>query len=195
MPRVPTRRPATTVWTVGHSNHSAEDFVAILQAHGIELVADVRRFRASRRHPHFGEAALAGRLAQAGIGYAGLEFLGGRRHVPTGEPQQGWRNTSFRAYAAYTWTPEFAEGLAQLQDLAEAQRTAMMCSEVLWWRCHRALVADVLCFLGYEVLHIPGRGAASAHPYTSPARVVDGELAYPAEGGVPLQQRLRAGCC
>lgn len=184
--------PSTpTVWTVGHSNRSAEEFLAVLCAHGIECIADVRRFRGSRRHPQFGEEALRRNLADAGIGYAGLDTLGGRRRVPAGPLQLGWRNASFRAYAAFTWTDEFAEGLAQLQDLAQARRTAMMCSEVLWWRCHRSLIADVLCFLGYEVLHITGPGPATAHPYTSPARMVEGELAYPAEGGTPLQHR----CC
>jgi uncharacterized protein (DUF488 family) len=192
---MPTSPPTTTVWTVGHSNRSAEAFLALLRAHAIEWVADVRRFRGSRRHPQFGEEALARTLAEAGIGYVGLEALGGRRRVPPGALQMGWRNDSFRSYAAYTWTEEFASGLTQLQNLVEGQRTAMMCSEVLWWRCHRSLIADVLCFLGYEVLHIASAGPAAAHPYTSPARLLDGELAYPAEGGAPLQARLRRPSC
>lgn len=192
MPSLP---QATRVWTVGHSTRSADDFIAVLRAHGIEGVADVRRFRGSRRHPQFGEEALARSLADAGIGYAGLEALGGRRRVTAGPLQMGWRNDSFRSYAAFTWTEEFACGLLQLQNLVEAQRTAMMCSEVLWWRCHRALVADVLCFLGYEVLHIADARPAAPHPYTSPARLLGGELAYPAEGGAPLQARLRQPAC
>lgn len=187
---MPTDLAMTRVWSVGHSNRSAEDFISVLRAHEIELVADVRRFRGSRRHPQFGEQALERSLGDAGIGYVGLEALGGRRRMPTGPLQLGWRNASFRSYAAFTWTDEFACGLAQLQDLAQAQRTAMMCSEVLWWRCHRALIADVLCFLGYEVLHIAGTGAATGHPYTGPARLLDGELTYPAAGGTPLQMRL-----
>lgn len=183
------------MWTVGHSTRSAEEFNAVLHAHGVQWVADVRRFRGSRRHPHFAEQALERSLDAAGIGYVGLEALGGRRRVPPGPLQMGWRNTSFRSYAAFTWTDEFAAGLAQLQDLVEAQRTAVMCSEVLWWRCHRALIADVLCVLGYPVLHVTGVGAATPHPYTSPARLVEGELSYPAQGGAPLQHRLRAGPC
>lgn len=195
-----TAAPRTAVWTVGHSTRSADEFIAVLRAHEIEWVADVRRFRGSRRYPHFAEQALAQSLGDAGIGYVGLEALGGRRRLPPGPLQMGWRNTSFRSYAAFTWTDEFAAGLAELQDLVEAQRTAVMCSEVLWWRCHRALIADVLCVLGYPVLHIAGPGAATPHPYTSPARLVEGELSYPVEGGAPLQHRLQArgdrlDCC
>ena len=196
----PTFGERVRVWTVGHSNLSGEDFLARLRAHGIEFVADVRRFRGSRKHPQFGEEPLGRALSQAGIGYAGLEALGGRRRMPAGPLQLGWRNSSFRSYAAFTWTDEFASGLSQLQGLAEAQRTAIMCSEVLWWRCHRALIADVMCFLGYDVLHIAGTASPTPHPYTSPARLLDGELTYPAEGGTPLQLKLqgrlgRSDCC
>ena len=192
MPSAPVARWQPRVWTVGHSTRSAGDFLAVLRAHDIGCLVDVRRFRGSRRHPQFGEDALARSLADAGIAYVGVDALGGRRRLTPGPLQMGWRNTSFRAYAAFMWTDEFAEGLAQLQDCAEGRRTAMMCSEVLWWRCHRALVADALCFLGYEVLHIAGTGAASPHPYTAPARALDGELSYPEDGGVPLQTALRA---
>jgi uncharacterized protein (DUF488 family) len=171
----------STVWTIGHSTRSAAEFVAVLQAHGIELVADVRRFPGSRRHPHFGETALAQALGARGIDYAWLARLGGRRRQEPGPQQLGWRNASFRSYAAYTWTEEFAEGLDELLHLAAARRTAIMCSELLWWRCHRALVADVLRFIGCEVVHLADAGAGKPHPYTSPARVVEGELAYPVE--------------
>lgn len=188
----PMNRPAAgpCVWTVGHSTLSADDFIGRLTAHDIELVVDVRRFRGSRRHPQFGEEALGRSLGEASIEYVGVDALGGRRRVPPGDLQLGWRNTSFRAYAAFTWTEEFADGLAQLLDLASGLRTAMMCSEVLWWRCHRALIADVLCVLGHEVRHVTGPGRTTLHPYTSPARLLDGELAYPSEGGTPLQHRL-----
>lgn len=170
-----------TVWTIGHSTRSADEFLHVLHAHDIEVVADVRRFPGSRRHPQFGGDALAARLAADGLDYAWLQRLGGRRSAPASEEHLGWRNPSFRAYAAYTWTEEFADGLVELLHIAQAKRTAMMCSELLWWRCHRALVSDVLRFLGVEVIHLMGEGAGSPHPYTSPARVVDGELAYPAE--------------
>lgn len=176
--------PPTTLWTVGHSTRSADDFMSVLQAHAIEVVADVRRFPGSRRHPQFGSEALAARLAGGGIGYAWLSRLGGRRRGEAGPQHQGWRNPPFRAYAAYTWTEEFADGLAELLHLAAGARTTIMCSELLWWRCHRALIADVLRFLGVEVIHILDAGAGTVHPYTSPACVADGQLTYPA-----------AGCC
>jgi uncharacterized protein (DUF488 family) len=96
--------------------------------------------------------------------------------------QEGWRNASFRAYAAYTWTEEFADGLAELLHIGGGARTAIMCSELLWWRCHRALISDVLLFSGIDVLHIMGNGPAAPHKYTSPACVARGELTYPAQG-------------
>jgi uncharacterized protein (DUF488 family) len=175
---------AMTIWTIGHSTLSADDFVAVLQAHRIEVIADVRRFPGSRRHPHFGSAALAERLASDGIDYEWLAKLGGRRRGESMPEHLGWRNPSFRAYAGYTWSEEFAQGLEQLLHVAAAARTAIMCSELLWWRCHRALIADVLRFTGVEVIHILSKDQEKIHPYTSPARVLDGELTYPA-----------AGCC
>jgi uncharacterized protein (DUF488 family) len=173
--------PALTIWTIGHSTRSADEFVQVLRAHEIELVADVRRFPGSRRHPQFGSDALAERLAAEGLEYAWLSRLGGRRRGEASAEHLGWRNASFRSYAAYTWTEEFALGLEELLHIAEARRTTIMCSELLWWRCHRALIADVLRFAGMQVIHILDEGPGTPHPYTSPARIVEGELAYPAE--------------
>lgn len=170
-----------TVWTVGHSTRSAGEFVQVLHAHQIEVIADVRRFPGSRRHPHFGGPALAETLGAEGIDYAWFAGLGGRRRGEAGVAHLGWRNPSFRSYAAYTWTEDFARGLEELLHVAAGRRTAVMCSELLWWRCHRALIADVLRFLGIEVIHIAGDKPGTAHPYTSPARIVEGELAYPAD--------------
>ena len=170
---------APTLWTIGHSTRSAGEFVHVLEVHGIETVADVRRFPGSRRHPQFGSDALAATLAGAGIDYAWLPKLGGRRKGDASAEHLGWRNPSFRAYAAYTWTEEFAQGLTELLCIAAARRTAIMCSELLWWRCHRALIADVLRFLGMRVIHILAEGPGTELPYTSPARIVDGELSYP----------------
>lgn len=171
----------STVWTVGHSNHSAEKFLSILRAHRIEVVADVRRFPGSRKHPHFGGEALAAGLAAHGIDYAWLNRLGGRRRGDAGPQHSGWRNASFRAYAAYTWSDEFADGLDELLHIASAARTAVMCSELLWWRCHRRLVSDVLKFVGVEVIHLAGEGAGSIHEFTPPACVSAHELTYPPE--------------
>jgi uncharacterized protein (DUF488 family) len=175
-------QPALTLWTIGHSTRGADEFVQVLQAHGIEVVADVRRFPGSRRHPHFGTEALRHRLAQEGVGYAWLSRLGGRRRGDAGAPHEGWRNASFRAYAAYMWSEEFAQGLDELLHLAAAARTTIMCSELLWWRCHRALIADALRVQGVEVIHLRDAGPGTGHPYTSPARICDGELSYPAGG-------------
>jgi uncharacterized protein (DUF488 family) len=169
------------IWTVGHSNRSAEAFLSVLEAHAIEVVADVRRFPGSRKHPQFGSAALAESLAARGIGYAWLSRLGGRRRGDAGPHHQGWRNPSFRAYAAYTWTEEFADGLHELLHIAAGGRTTIMCSELLWWRCHRALISDVLRFVGVEVIHILDERPGTVHTYTSPARIADDELIYPAE--------------
>jgi uncharacterized protein (DUF488 family) len=170
-----------TIWTIGHSTRSGDAFSRVLQAHGIEVVADVRRFPGSHRHPQFGSEALAQRLVSEGVDYTWLQRLGGRRRGEPAPQHLGWRNTSFRSYAAYTWTEEFADGLAELLHIAEAKRTTVMCSELLWWRCHRALIADVLRYLGVEVVHIMGEEPGKPHPYTSPARIVDGELTYPAD--------------
>ena len=166
------------VWTVGHSNRTGEDFLHLLQAHRIEAVADVRRFPGSRKHPQFASEALAASLQAHGIAYGWLPKLGGRRHLPAGPARTAWRNRSFEAYAEHLRSEEFAQGLAELLHMAAACRTAMMCSELLWWRCHRSLVSDALRVSGIEVIHILGLDKTTPHPWTSPARVVDGALNY-----------------
>jgi hypothetical protein len=130
------------IWTVGHSTHSLEAFVELLSEHGIALVADIRTVPKSRRHPHFDTDALTQSLPDRGITYVHLPRLGGWRRAAADSPNGGWRNASFRGYADYATSDEFATGLAQLRELAAADPVAMMCSEALWWRCHRRLVAD-----------------------------------------------------
>jgi uncharacterized protein (DUF488 family) len=169
-----------TIWTIGHSTRSLEEFLDVLAAYAIEAVADVRRFPGSRRYPHFARDALAQTLPEHGIAYAWLPKLGGRRRVQADSPNTGWRNPSFRAYADHLASSEFAEGLAELLALAALRRTALMCSELLWWRCHRSLIADVLRQRGIEVIHIADSTHSTVHPYTSPARIVDGRLSYQA---------------
>jgi uncharacterized protein (DUF488 family) len=166
------------VWTVGHSNRSGDEFTALLGAYGIEALADVRRFPGSRKHPQFGGQLLAEALQQQGVAYAWLAGLGGRRRPNADSPNSSWRNPSFRAYADHVASQEFADGLAELLHMASACRTAMMCSEVLWWRCHRALISDVLLSLGVQVMHILGPQTCKPHAYTPPARIVAGELTY-----------------
>jgi uncharacterized protein (DUF488 family) len=167
-----------TVWTIGHSTLSAGEFVGRLQAHDLEAIADVRRFPGSRRYPHFSGEQMPGWLGDAGIGYAWLPQLGGRRKPRPDSPHTAWRVDAFRGYADHLESPEFAEGIAALQELARTRRTALMCAEALWWQCHRALIADVLKVHGVTVLHVGAAEAETSHPYTAAATVAGGELSY-----------------
>ena len=171
-----------TVWTVGHSTHSLATFEAVLAPYRIEAVADVRRFPGSRRLPHFGEAALATGLAGSGIAYHWFPELGGRRRPDPHSPNTAWRHPAFRAYADHVVSEEFAAGLFELLMVARGLRTAVMCSEVLWWRCHRRLIADVLVALGVSVVHILDARTARPHVLAPPAVVVDGVPTYLGEG-------------
>jgi uncharacterized protein (DUF488 family) len=164
--------------TIGHSTRSLEEFVDLLRGERIELVADVRRYPASRMHPHFNAEVLRQSLAAAGLRYEGYPELGGRRPPRAGSTNTRWRNASFRGYADYMETPAFDAALTRLMADAADARTAMMCAEAPWWRCHRALIADALKARGVEVLHIMGEGRLIEHPYTSAASVVDGKLYY-----------------
>ena len=169
---------AATIWTVGHSTRSIGEFLTVLSAHRIELVADVRRFPGSRRLPHFAAEALEQSLASAGIAYRWFPSLGGRRRPDPASTNLAWRHPAFRAYADHVATEEFAEGLFELSLLAGGLRTAIMCSEILWWRCHRRLIADVLTSLDISVLHIRDERIVEPHQLTAPARLVRGRLTY-----------------
>ncbi|MCQ4277110.1 DUF488 domain-containing protein [Stutzerimonas degradans] len=182
-----------TVWTIGHSTRSLEQFIALLEHYRIEGIADVRRHPGSRRLPQFGSDALREALADRGINYEWLPELGGRRRAAAGSVNQAWRNASFRGYADHLASAEFARGLERLLALAGKRHTAMMCAEVLWWRCHRSLVSDVLKVRGIEVLHIQDEQHLIAHPFTAPARLVDGELSYAQDAGEPLRQDADGG--
>ncbi len=180
--RVPPANTVTTgsltVWTVGHSTRTIEEFIDILRQHRIEILVDVRHFPGSRRFPHFGKIALHDALVAAGIRYEHLVELGGRRPVRPDSRNVAWRNASFRGYADYTETQPFRDGVARLLEIARAGRTAFMCSEALWWRCHRSIIADYLRATGVEVFHILGARKVQAHPYTAAAQMVDGHLSY-----------------
>jgi uncharacterized protein (DUF488 family) len=169
-----------TLWTVGHSTRPIDEFVALLDSHRIEAVADVRRFPGSRRQPQFQADALEQSLAARGIAYRWLPALGGRRRPDPGSPNVGWRQPAFRAYADHVASDEFAGGLFELLVIARGLRTAVMCAEALWWRCHRRLIADVLTSLGMEVLHIGSRRTPELHRLSEPARLVNGRLTYEA---------------
>jgi uncharacterized protein (DUF488 family) len=167
-----------TIWTVGHSTRTAGEFVAVLNARRIELVVDVRRFPGSRRLPQFDSAPLEQTLAANGIAYRWIESLGGRRRGAPRSLNTGWTHPAFRAYADHIETEEFAEGLFELLILDGAVRTAIMCAEVLWWRCHRRLIADVLTSIDIPVIHIRDEMHAERHRLTAPARLVAGRLSY-----------------
>ena len=167
-----------TIWTIGHSTRPIEEFLGLLQGEGIELLADVRRYPASRRHPQFNASTLAQSLHEAGIRYLPYSELGGRRAPRPGSSNTRWRNASFRGYADYMETEAFQDALSHLSVEAAQARTAIMCAEAPWWRCHRALIADALKTQGSEVLHIMDQGRMAEHPYTSAASVVDGKLSY-----------------
>lgn len=168
------------LWTVGHSTREIGEFVELLSAQGIESLADVRRFPASRKYPHFNQERLATSLIAAGIEYRSLPELGGRRHPRPDSRNTVWRSESFRGYADYMETGPFRDGMERLLASARNKRTAIMCSEVLWWRCHRALIADYLKVRGVSVWHILSREKSAVHPYTSAARVINGKLSYAA---------------
>ncbi len=170
-----------TVYTIGHSTRTIEEFLELLFSFNIKVLADIRKMPGSRKFPQFDQDALKKTLAENGIEYIYLEDLGGRRKVSSTSKNTTWRNKSFQAYADYMETEDFANGAAQLAKLALDQPTTMMCSEAVWWRCHRSMVSDYFKAKGWEVLHIMALGKVTEHPYTSPARVVGDEVVYTEE--------------
>ena len=166
------------IWTIGHSTRDWDAFAALLGRHGIEALADVRRYAASRKHPQFNAAAMQEQLARSGIEYAAFPGLGGRRPARPDSPNTAWRNASFRGYADHMASAEFRDALDALLALVARKRTAIMCAEAVWWQCHRGLIADELKSRGIEVLHITDAAAPKPHPYTGAARIVDGRLSY-----------------
>ena len=174
-------RKDKTIWTIGHSTRTLDDFVKLLDSFDIQLVADVRNFPGSRKFPHFNKEALESSLPAHNKEYVHLKSLGGRRKANPGSTNTGWRSAAFRAYADYMDTSEFKDGIEALIQLAENKRTAYMCSEAVWWRCHRSLVSDYLKANGWTVMHISAVGKATEHPYTQPARILDGKLNYGSE--------------
>lgn len=178
-----------TIWTIGHSTRSIDEFLALLKAHKIEALVDVRHFPGSRRYPHFGKEQLGRVLMEADIEYHHLPELGGRRRPQVHSVNTAWRNEAFRGYADYMQTKAFAQGIRRLLEISCQKRVAMMCAEAVWWRCHRGLIADYLKANGHEVLHIQSATRADEHPFTAAARIVNGKLSYEAsatEAELPL---------
>jgi uncharacterized protein (DUF488 family) len=181
---------ARTVFTVGHSTRTLAELRALLAEHGIRLLVDVRRFPASRRHPHFSGPSLAEALRAAGVGYRHEPDLGGRRSPVPGSRNLGWRNEGFRGYADHMATAPFREALARVA--AEPGPVAVMCAEAVPWRCHRQLIADALLAQGDRVRHILAEGRAEEHRLTPDARIEPGgRVVYPGPAGP--QTRLFEG--
>ncbi len=168
-----------TLYTIGHSTRPLDEFIATLQAHGIQTLADIRSFPMSRRLPHFNRESLEKTLPDAGIPYRWLKELGGRRKkIRDDSPNLALRNDSFRNYADYMLTEDFHRGSAELIKLAEQFRTAYMCAERVYFRCHRMLVSDWLVAHGHEVFHIDGTGPVKKHELMAEARLIDGQVIY-----------------
>src|SRR5258706_9900007 len=166
------------IWTIGHSTRSIEEFVDALKSYEIQVLIDVRSFPGSRRYPQFNKGQLKVSLAAVGIEYQHYPELGGRRNARSDSLNMAWRNKMFRGYADYMETDEFRSGIARLVEVARARRTTIMCAEAVWWRCHRSLISDYLKSSGVEVAHIMAAGKSQPHPFTSAARIVNGELSY-----------------
>lgn len=182
--------PAQKIWTVGHSTRGIEELIGILNPYRIELILDVRRFPGSRRYPQFNESNLRLALGRSGIDYRHFEALGGRR-VPRADSMNiGWRNAAFRGYADPMQTVEFQKALGKLNESATEKRTAIMCAEAVWWRCHRALISDQLKAEGIRVTHIISENKEQEHPYTSAAVVLNGRVSY-GPAATPLLPDLR----
>ena len=169
--------------TVGHSNHSFEQFLEILRGHGVSLLVDVRTMPRSRHNPQFNRETLPQMLAARGVAYEHLPGLGGLRHARKDSINRGWENASFRGYADYMQTREFAQGLDELMALSRPKRTAIMCAEAVPWRCHRSLVADALSVRGTPVIEILSATNYRHHKLTPFAQVSGTSITYPAEQG------------
>jgi uncharacterized protein (DUF488 family) len=167
-----------TIFTIGHSNRPFEPYLEALQAHGITLVVDVRRFPSSRRHPHFSRSRLEPALAQHGIAYRHMADLGGHREPAPDSPNTAWREPAFRGYADYMQTQTFAAAISALLEEGGKRPTAIMCAELRWMECHRGLISDYLKAGGHDVVHVISATEHEPHPYTRQSRIVDGQLSY-----------------
>lgn len=166
------------IYTIGHSTRSLEEFLGLLHSFRIEHLVDVRRYPGSRRSPHFKKENLMDSMPAKNIAYRHMEDLGGRRKTSKESANTGWRLLSFRGYADFMETETFESAAEELQEIARHSRVAYMCSEAVWWSCHRALISDYLKVRGWTVNHIMGLNKITEHPYTKPAEIIDGKLNY-----------------
>ena len=171
--------PQPLIFTIGHSTRPIETFIELLRAHGVRRLVDVRTIPRSRHNPQFNRDTLPITLAPAGIAYTHMEELGGLRHARPDSPNTGWHNSSFRGFADYMQTPEFAAGLETLIQTAGAEQIAIMCAEAVPWRCHRSLIADALTVRGCPVSHIMSASQAQPHSLTSFAKLSGAHITYP----------------
>lgn len=173
--------PDFCIYTIGHSTRPLEDFIGLLKAHNVQRLVDVRTMPRSRHNPQFNHETFGEALAAEGIHYTHMAGLGGLRHTTAASPNKGWRNTSFRGYADYMQTPEFAENLEQAIELGKREQIALMCAEAVPWRCHRSLVADALIARGIAAEEIVDLKRRQPHKLTSFARVSGIHVSYPPE--------------
>ena len=178
---MPKERASPRVMTIGHSTRTLEEFIRLLQAHGATCVVDVRTVPRSRHNPQFNKDSLPRSLKKAGLGYVHTPGLGGLRHAKRDSPNVGWRNASFRGYADYMQTPEFAQSLEELIGLANQDRIVLMCAEAVPWRCHRSLIADALLVRGIRTEDIMSATRRQVHTLTPFAEVRGTAITYPAE--------------
>lgn len=172
-------KPGThSIYTIGHSTHDLSDFLEMLGSFDIKILADIRTMPGSRRFPQFDKENLTVSLQENGIHYLHLAGLGGKRKAKKDSKNNRWNNASFRGYADYMETGEFQNAVVELEQLALKQPLAYMCSEAVWWKCHRSLVSDHLKAKGWTVLHIMGTGKVQEHRYTAPARIAGDAVVY-----------------
>lgn len=170
-----------TIFTIGHSTRPADQFIDLLKTNGVEQLIDIRTIPKSRHNPQFNSDALSASLRAAEIRYVHLKELGGLRHAKRDSINLGWRNASFRGFADYMQTPEFAQAVGRAIELGKTHPTALMCAEAVPWRCHRSLVADALTVRGIRVLEIVSAAAPKEHTLTPFARVHNTRITYPAD--------------
>lgn len=166
------------IYTIGHSTHSIDEFIAMLQSFEIKNLVDIRSMPGSRKYPQFNKDNLEVVLSENEIKYVYMKDLGGRRKVHSDSKNTRWKNISFRGYADYMETDAFKKAITELENVALQTPTAYMCAEAVWWRCHRSLVSDYLKARGWEVLHIMAAGKVQEHRYTSPAKIIGVRVSY-----------------
>ena len=178
---IPKQEPSPLIMTIGHSTRTIDEFIGLLQAHAVSRVVDVRTIPRSRHNPQFNMDSLSDSLKKAGLGYIPMPGLGGLRHAKLDSINMGWRNASFRGYADYMQTAEFAQSLDELVQLAKQKRIVLMCAEAVPWRCHRSLIADALLVRGIRTEDITGATRRHIHTLTPFAKLNGTRITYPVE--------------